>query len=289
MAPPPAVPWKIVVVAAGLFLMNLVLAVSAPGILVPQDWWGYEQLPERIAAGTVYEHEVGYWWVWPPIATALFAWVVVPLGYPVWFGLHFAVLPFLRSWGLIAVTILSLPFWIDVVVGHTTVFVAVAGVAALRGSRSGAVASIALFSLAPRPLQVPLMAWLLWKRPDTHVPFAAIAVVTITITLASGQTDEMLGAIAAIQPQQMALEVNFSLTRWIGPAWFIISIPLAAWLTYKGRVGLAGLALTPYTLPSYWLVLLWELIRRPADGHVERGTGRRPTPGSEGTAAPGRD
>lgn len=268
MAPPRAVLSKIVVVAAGLVLLNLVWAVSSRGILVPQDWWGYQQLPERIAAGTVYEHDVGYWWVWPPITAALFAWVVVPLGYPAWFAVHFAVLPFLRSWWLIVVTLLSLPFWIDTVVGHTTVFVAVAGVAALRGSRWGAVASIALFFLAPRPLQVPLMAWLLWKQPNTRLSFVAIAAVALTTTLASGQTDEMLRAISAIQPQQMALEANLSPTRWVGYTWFIIGVPLGAWLTYKGRVGLAGLVLTPYTLPSYWLVLLWELIRRPRAPNV---------------------
>ena len=250
-------------IIAGLVGLNVALAVISPGILVPQDWWGYEQLPARIADGNVYDTGPGYWWVWPPIAAAIFAWMIVPIGYPIWFALHLAVLALMRSWWLIGLTALSLPFWIDTVVGHTTIFVAVAGVLALRGSRWGTLASLGLFWLAPRPLQLPLMAWLLWRQPGTLVPFVAFAAIAIVTTLVSGYSDEMLAAMTSIQSQQMALNVNLSPTHWIGPAWLVVGIPLAAWLTWKGRIGLAGLALTPYILPSYWLVLLWELDRPP--------------------------
>jgi hypothetical protein len=51
-------------------------------------------------------------------------------------------------------------------------------------------------------------------------------------------------------------------TRFLGMAWLIIGVPLAAWLTWKGRVGWAGLAMSPYVPPVYLMLLLFEL--RPA-------------------------
>lgn len=64
----------------------------------------------------------------------------------------------------------------------------------------------------------------------------------------------------------LSVEHNFSPTRLIGVVWLLIGVPLAAWLTWKGRVGIAGLAMTPYLLPPYLLMLLWDLMTpRPPD------------------------
>jgi hypothetical protein len=51
---------------------------------------------------------------------------------------------------------------------------------------------------------------------------------------------------------------NVGPTRLLGPAWLLIGIPLGLWLTLKGRLGLAGMALSPYLFPHYYLALLWE-------------------------------
>ncbi len=53
--------------------------------------------------------------------------------------------------------------------GNTFTFVVVAAAFALRGSRFGALAFLALTALMPRPVQIPLALWLLWTRPDDAV------------------------------------------------------------------------------------------------------------------------
>jgi hypothetical protein len=43
------------------------------------------------------------------------------------------------------------------------------------------------------------------------------------------------------------------------PLWLsLLLLPVAGWLTYRGRLGLASLAVTPYILPSYLLMLALE-------------------------------
>ena len=81
-----------------------------------------------------------------------------------------------------------------------------------------------------------------------------------------------------------ALGIGYNLgpSAFLGTAWLIIGIPLAAWLTYRGRVGWAGLAASVYVLPAY---LLWPLLElhdddvrprrattaRRVDKHLDRG------------------
>ena len=52
--------------------------------------------------------------------------------------------------------------------------------------------------------------------------------------------------------------------------WLLIGVPLATWLTVKGRPGFASLAASPYWLPYYLLFLLLELprsrVKRPVEG-----------------------
>ena len=50
----------------------------------------------------------------------------------------------------------------------------------------------------------------------------------------------------------------------------VIGLPLAAWLTWKGRLGLASLAASPYWLPYYLLMLLLELPIRTAQMRLRR-------------------
>src|SRR5687768_8479051 len=97
--------------------------------------------------------------------------VFVPLGYSLWFGLHLAVVPLLPDWRLIALTLVSLAYWIDAVLGNSIVFSFVAGAVALGGSRWGSLAYLALFVLIPRPVQAPLALFILWRKPDMRIPF----------------------------------------------------------------------------------------------------------------------
>jgi hypothetical protein len=200
--------------------------------------------------------------------------VIIPFGYPLWWSLHLAALPLLRDWRLITLAALSVPFWVDTMIGSTTVFVFVAGVLAVQGSRVGAVVYVALFLLMPRPVHLPLAAWLAWRRPDLRLAFTVMVCVLVLTTLASGYTLDWLGRLVAFGATNYTNEGNLSPTRVFGLTWLVVGLPLAVWLTWKGRVGLAGLAMSPYFGPSYLLNVLWEWVLPRS--HVPCGR-RRPT------------
>ena len=145
-------------------------------------------------------------------------------------------------------------------------FVFAAGVVALSGSRAGAITYLGLCCLVPRPVQLPLALWLLWKRPDVRLPFAALATVTVVFAIASGYLVDWLGVLVAIGRTNDIHFANLSPTKWIGPAWLVVGVPLGAWLTLKGNVGLAGLAISPYILPAY-PVLCLALGEDPLEEH----------------------
>lgn len=255
-------PWRWIVGAMLVACMNGLIVITGLYRLMaePLDWWIFEQLPERMASGTLYLPADDYYWVYAPAAAWVLATVVVPLGFGAWFALHGAALVLLRDWRLIALTLAALPFWIDALIGNALTFVFVAAVLAVRGSNAGSVASIALFFLMPRPLQLPLVVWLLWTRPDSRLPFMLIGVLTLVSVLVGGYAGPWLDALMPLTGSHMAADLNLGPSRWIGPLWLIPGLALAAWLTWKGRVALAGLALTPYLTPAYMLLLLVALV-----------------------------
>jgi hypothetical protein len=67
----------------------------------------------------------------------------------------------------------------------------------------------------------------------------------------------MLVVVMGYGPE-FAGDFNFGPSQFIGLAWVPIGIGLAAWLTWRNRLGLASLAISPYWLPYYFLVLLLE-------------------------------
>ena len=232
-------------------------------LLLPHDWEELIRLTARLGTGELYWLEgEPTWFVWSPIAAWLLAGVFIPFGYSLWLGLHLASLVVIRNWRLAVLALLSVPFWADTIGGNTFVFVFAAGAVALSGSRWGAVAYLALCCLMPRPIQLPLALWLVWKRPDVRLPLAAMVAVTLAAAIASGYLVDWVGSLFAIGRTNDVHFANLSPTKLLGPAWLVIGVPLAAWLTVKGRVGLAGLAISPYLLPGYLLVVLWEWIDR---------------------------
>ncbi|HSE46483.1 MAG TPA: hypothetical protein VLA89_14255 [Gemmatimonadales bacterium] len=254
-----AFPWHPALFVTGFGLLNLAL-LAHPGVrylmILPHDWSAWTELPVRVAAGTVYEPH--YSFVWSPIAAWLLAYVFVPLGYSWWLGLHLASLVLLRNWKLAVLAVLSVPFWVDTIGGNTFVFFFVAGAAAYRGSRVGALAYLALCCLAPRPIQAPLAAWLLWHRPENRVPFAIMVSITIGAGLWSGLLDDWINSLMFLGLTNSAHFANLAPTKLSGSAWLAVGIPIGIWLTLRGRVGLAGLMVGPYALPGYLLVLLWD-------------------------------
>jgi hypothetical protein len=179
------------------------------------------------------------------------------LGFAGWRLLHFAVLPLL-GWRLALVALILWPFWQDANVGNVVTFAVVFALLALRGNRFGTVAFFGLFLLAPRPFLLPVAAWLLWQRPAIRVPVAIVFVAQLVVVAALGYLDEW--ARAMVQPGlDFGSWWEFGPAKWMGLAWPLIGLPLAAFLTWRGRLGLASLAASPYWLGYYLLMLLLEL------------------------------
>jgi hypothetical protein len=231
----------------------------------PQDWALWTSLPGLLERGQLYESN----FVWSPVA----AYLLLPFvagGIALWMGLHVASLVLLRDRWMITLTLASLPFWADTLQGNTVTFVAVAGCVALRGSRPGALAYLALCVLMPRPIQAPLALWLLWRDRSLWGPTAAMVIGTVGFALLTGYFDDWVARLLSFATDAATSAGNLGPTALVGNAWYVAGIPVAVWLTLRGRVGLAGLSLSPYVWPQYLLVLLWEW-RRGAAAPAEEG------------------
>ena len=129
----------------------------------------------------------------------------------------------------------------------------------LRGSRLGTWIYLIMVLLIPRPLMVPVAVWLLFKQPGLRLPFAAAAALSLLAALLSGYGVEWLGVLAHAGPVEIVNPYQIGPSRLIGQWWVPLGLALAAVLTWKGRLGLAGLAASPYWLPYYLMYGLLEL------------------------------
>ena len=228
------------------------------------DWYTFAEAARRAGTDALYEPGAltdrgDYAYRYSP----LFAWLMVPVtwaGVWIWRVAHLAALAAL-PWRVALVTLLAWPLWEDVWHGNVLTFTAVLGFLALRGNRWAAAGFLVMALLVPRPLVIPALAWLAWRSPDWRWPGVAIAAIVGALTLSTGQAGPFLAAMLS-STDGLDYTLNLSPSRFVGLWWMVIGVPLAAWLTAHGRVGWAGLALSPYVLPYYLLVLLWEI--RPA-------------------------
>ena len=199
-------------------------------------------------------------YVWSPLAVPVLS-AVVPLGLGFWWLLHGVALMFIRPWSVAALVALSAPFWWDVGGANVLTFVFVAAWSTMRGSRVGAIAFMVMALLMPRPLMLPLLGWLLWQQPWTRLPFLALVAANGFGVLATGFADEWIATLMAKGPYEIGGLYNFGPSRIIGQAWIPIGLVLAAVLTWRGRIGLASLAASPYLLPYYFLFGFLDLSR----------------------------
>jgi hypothetical protein len=176
--------------------------------------------------------------------------VIVPMGLLAWRLVHIVAALAMPSWTMRLLLLASWPFWFDVSLGNVLTFVVLAAAWALRGNRIAGMAFLALTLLIPRPLMFPVAAWLLWRQPGLRVPAVVMAVVIGGLTLATGLTGEWIGVLAG-STSEIEWMFNVGPSRWLGAWWLVAGVPLAAWLAWKGRVGLASLAVSPYLLPYY--------------------------------------
>jgi hypothetical protein len=194
---------------------------------------------------------------WSPLA-ALLAVPVGLVGVAGWYVLHFAVLGLLRDWRLILLTAASWPFWVDLRTGNLLTFAFVFAVLALRGNRLAIATYLGLFLLVPRPVMAPVALWLLWRRRETRIPFVLAGVAELAIVAAMGQLGPWANALLN-SPGDVTNPINFAPSRFIGTAWSLIALPIAALALWRGRLGVASLAATPYLFPYYLLFAFLEL------------------------------
>ena len=258
-------PWR-KIGTVGLILIamvpNVLLMREALGTLqMPMtfDWWLIEEAGRREGAMYVWEQgDPDYLYRYSPLLPYLTA----PLTLDVWRLLHLAVLPLL-PWRIAVAMLVFAPFWLDLAHGNFLTFALVFGWLALAGSRWAMAAYFALALLIPRPLMLPVFAWLLWKRPESRPIAAAVVAVNLALLIPTG---ELVSWVMALSQggDVIASEFNWSPSRFLGAWWIPFGLVLGAWLTWKGRLGLAALAISPYVLP-YYLVMGWlELRQRPA-------------------------
>jgi hypothetical protein len=264
---PLTVRWNFVGIAVLATVNLILLAVILAAFLyshIGSDWYGtYVEAGRRVVAGEpLYEWGApGYGFRYHPLTAYLFA-GLTPLGYAAWAGLHFLPLLALpRTVALIA--LVSFPFWADVYNGNIMVFVVVAGFLTLSGSRAGTWAFLVLAVIAPRPLMLPVLVWIIWQRPEWRLPFVALAVASLATALLSGSGMEWVAALLSIGSSggDIGSTVDIGPGLLIGAWWIPLGLALGAWLIWRGHLGWAALAVSPYWLPYYPLVLLWELNR----------------------------
>ena len=262
----------LVVICVGLFLtVNLYLSARSIGVLVDGeqavDWVQYVEAAERLRGGDLYAVTDTYAYRYSPLLAAVFG-LLAPLGAVGWRALHLFAALALPSWPLRITALLSWPFWYDVETGNVMVFVLLAAAWALSGSRLATGAYLLLAILIPRPLMIPVAAWLLWQRPEWRIPFLAAFAAHAVAVLAIGWGPEWIGTIIAAG-RDANLPSNVGPSRFIGTLpWLVIGLPLAAWLTWRGRLGLASIAASPYWLPYYLIMALLELVRKRAPTSV---------------------
>ena len=252
--------------AAGVALMSP-LAVYWRSLVaagsVAFDWRIFVQAGERFWAHSPNLYEVNdlYSFRHSPVMALLMpavAWIGV-------IGVRLVTLASavaMPTWPMRLLAFASWPFAMDAQHGALITPIVLAAAWALKGSRTASVAFIVLTLLSPRPLMLPIAAYLLWQQSWLRIPSVALFVVHAAAVLATGYAGDWLAMLFSSGTDPIAGPYNLSPTRFFGAVWLPIGVTLAVFLTWRGRVGLAGLAMSPYVLPHYLLLLLLEIAPR---------------------------
>lgn len=222
-----------------------------------RDWQVWRTLPDALLGGTIYHLGTELPFILSPVMAPVMAFVGI-IGLLPWTALNVLVLLLLRSPLLIGLVLASVGFWTSVAGGNTFAFVFVAAVLAIRGSRGWAIAYMCLLILMPRPVQLPLGIWLLWTMPAIRAPSFVLFVTHTVVVLLSGYGGDWLGAMVAVADAPWSIGPS----HWMGLAWLAIGLPLGAILLLRGHPGWAGLAVSSYWVPHYFLMPVTDLIAR---------------------------
>jgi hypothetical protein len=257
----------------GIIVLNALLVANQLSIILAgypgADLVDYQTAARRVWEGALYASDGGYNFRYSPVAAYLFA--PLPLVTPlIWRALHLLAAVATPTWPMRLLLLASWPFAFDLQLGNVMTFVLLAAAWALRGSRIGAIAFILCCLLFPRPLMLPLAVWLLVRQPWLRWPTLALFVGHAAVVVASGWGGAWIGRLVS-STDEIGSAFNIGASALIGPWWLLLGIPLGAWLLWRGRVGLSGLAVSPYVLPYYLMVALLDLPSgRDADGVTVR-------------------
>lgn len=224
------------------------------------DWDNYVEAARRFPLGTLYVWQDPYAYRYAPQLAPIFG-LLPTLGLAAWRVAHFVALVALPSRRLALLLLISYPFWFDVNTGNLMVFVLLAATWAYHGNPLATGVYLALCVVVPRPIMLPLLAWILWQRPSWRLPFVGMVAVGLLTALPTGYLPAWIASLVQSGPGEIANDFNLSPSRFLGPAWLLIGVPLAAWLTIRGRLGWATMAVSPYLLPYYVQMLGLELVQ----------------------------
>ena len=253
-----AATWTAIVVANAWYLSwtvaEMVLTDSA------SDWDVFMEAGSHGIRHGLYDSR----YQWSPLLVPIFD-ALAAIGLYWWRVIHLVAVLAMPTWPLRILTLASWPLWFDVSLGNVMIFITVLAAWALRGSRAAGMAVLASALLIPRPLMIPLVVWLLWRSPPLRLPSVVLAGVLGLATLGTGLAQEWVSALLGLAGSGEnwsstlgGWHFNVGPSRLIGYWWVLFGVPLAALLTLRGKVGLAGLAMSPYVLPYYLLFALLD-------------------------------
>lgn len=230
----------------------------------PFDFDNYVEAARRFPLGTLYDWDDPYRYHYAPQLAPVLG-LLTSGGVLLWRAAHFVALALLPSRRLALILLISWPFWADVNNGNLMVFVLLAAAWALRGNAIAVAAYLVLCALIPRPIMLPLLGWILWQRPAWRLPFVGIVALVVASAVPTGYLGDWVASFNTSGVKDMANDFNLSPSRFVGSWWLLVGIPLGVWLTLRGRIGWAGMAISPYLLP-YWVQMLGlELVRPPEE------------------------
>lgn len=213
---------------------------------------------------------------WSVPAAWIWSGIVQPMGVEAWAGLHVLALAATRNVKVILVGLATFPFWHDVAMGNMLTFAFLAAWWAVRGPTLGVVAFCILAALVPRPLMVPILAWLLVTQPVARIAFPAAALGVVLSAAAIGQLDDWIARLTGTSGAEFAAPWNLFPSRVLGWGWVILAWPVAVLAWTQRRFGIASVLFSPYYIPYYAVFLLLELDLRDTNKgwhRVARSTG----------------
>lgn len=252
----------------GVLVVRTVLGET----LLATDWGVIQRAATLAGDPKLYTPRGTITFVWSPLAAYPLQ-LLAPISVWVWRVVLIGAALAMPTWRLRVLVLVSWPFWTDWTSGNLVTIIFLTAVYAWRGSRVGTVAFFALALLIPRPLLLPMAAWILWKRPEWRWPMAMMFFGNAVLVWWTGLGPEWIATLLHAGPDLMAFSFNRGPTKFFGYTWFLIGVPLGLWLFLRGRVGWAGLAISPYIWGFYFFWLLPE-VNRPRERDGVGGTAR---------------